>query len=48
MAGGAAASEELAEEMKADGYGKDVAACVDMAKELLGVSDHKPSASVAS
>ena len=48
LAGGAAVSEELAGEMKADGYGKDAAACVDKAKELLGVGDRKPSASVAS
>ena len=47
MAGGAAVSEELAKEMKADGYGKDAAACVDKAKELLGVADRKPSTSVA-
>lgn len=48
MAGGAAVSEELAAEMKADGYGKDAAACVDKAKELLGISGRKPSVSVAS
>lgn len=41
MAGGAALTQELAEEMKADGYGRDAVACVEKAKELLGISDEK-------
>jgi 5-methyltetrahydrofolate--homocysteine methyltransferase len=38
MVGGAPVTQEFAEDMGADGYGKDAIACVDMAKELLGVS----------
>ncbi len=38
MAGGAAVSQELAVEMKADAYGKDAMACVESAKELVGVT----------
>ncbi len=37
MVGGAPVTQEFAEDMGADGYGKDAIACVDMAKELLGV-----------
>ena len=37
MAGGAAVREDLSEEMGADGYGKDAIACVERAKELLGI-----------
>ena len=39
MAGGAALSEELAKEMKVDGYGRDAVACVEKAKELLGIEE---------
>ncbi len=39
MAGGAALTQALAEEMKADGYGKDAIACVEKAKELLGIGE---------
>ena len=38
MAGGAAVCRELADEMKADGYGKDAISCVESAKELVGVT----------
>ena len=37
MVGGAPVTQEVAEDMGADGYGKDAISCVDMAKELLGV-----------
>ena len=37
MVGGAPVTQEFAEDMGADGYGQDAIACVDMAKELLGV-----------
>ncbi len=36
MVGGAPVTQEFAEDMGADGYGKDAIACVDMAKELVG------------
>jgi 5-methyltetrahydrofolate--homocysteine methyltransferase len=39
MAGGAALTEQLAREMKADGYGKDALGCVEEAKQLLGLGD---------
>ena len=45
MAGGAALSVEMAKEMKADGYGRDAVACVEKAKELLGIEE-KPPASI--
>ncbi len=38
MVGGAPVTQEFAEDMGADGYGKDAIACVDMAKELLAGS----------
>jgi 5-methyltetrahydrofolate--homocysteine methyltransferase len=38
MVGGAPVTEEFAEDMGADGYGKDAIACVEKAKELLGVA----------
>ena len=37
MAGGAAVNQELATEMGCDGYGKDAIACVERAKEFVGV-----------
>jgi len=37
MVGGAPVTQEFAEDMGADGYGKDAISCVDMANELLGV-----------
>ena len=45
MAGGAALTQKLAEEMGVDGYGKDALACVETAKALLGIADAEPSAS---
>ena len=35
MVGGAPVTPEFAEDMGADGYGKDALACVELAKELL-------------
>ena len=35
MVGGAPLSEEFADDMGADGYGKDAIACVDLAKEFV-------------
>ena len=35
MVGGATVTPEFAEDMGADGYGKDALACVELAKELL-------------
>ena len=35
MVGGAPLSEEFADDMGADGYGKDAMACVDLAKEFV-------------
>jgi 5-methyltetrahydrofolate--homocysteine methyltransferase len=37
MVGGAPVTQEFADDMGADGYGKDALACVAMAKRLLGV-----------
>ena len=37
MVGGAPVTQEFADDMGADGYGKDALACVSLAKELLGV-----------
>ncbi len=37
MVGGAPLNQEFADEMGADGYGKDAMACVDLAKRLIGV-----------
>jgi 5-methyltetrahydrofolate--homocysteine methyltransferase len=37
MVGGAPVTQEFADDMGADGYGKDALACVAMAKSLLGV-----------
>jgi 5-methyltetrahydrofolate--homocysteine methyltransferase len=38
MVGGAPVTQEFADDMGADGYGKDAIACVDKAKELIGVT----------
>jgi 5-methyltetrahydrofolate--homocysteine methyltransferase len=38
MVGGAPVTQEFADDMGADGYGKDALACVELAKSLLGVS----------
>jgi 5-methyltetrahydrofolate--homocysteine methyltransferase len=37
MVGGAPVTQEFADDMGADGYGKDALACVALAKNLLGV-----------
>jgi len=37
MVGGAPLNQEFADDMGADGYGKDAMDCVDLAKRLLGV-----------
>ena len=37
MVGGAPVTQDFADEMGADGYGSNAMACVDMAKELLGI-----------
>ncbi len=37
MVGGAPLSQEFADDMGADGYGKDAIACVDLAKEFVGL-----------
>ena len=42
MVGGAPVTQEFADDMGADGYGKDAIACVEIAKELLGLSE-KPA-----
>ena len=41
LAGGAAVTKALADEMNADGYGKDAIACVEKAKELLGITSNR-------
>ena len=38
MVGGAPVTQEFADDMGADGYGKDAVACVDLAKRLLAES----------
>jgi 5-methyltetrahydrofolate--homocysteine methyltransferase len=38
MVGGAPVTQDFADDMGADGYGKDAVACVALAKQLLGVS----------
>jgi 5-methyltetrahydrofolate--homocysteine methyltransferase len=43
MVGGAPVTKEFAEDMGADGYGKDAIACVDLAKTLLGVEGAVPA-----
>ena len=39
MVGGAPVSQEFADDMGADGYGKDAIDCVDLARRLLGFED---------
>ena len=39
MVGGAPVTQEFADDMGADGYGKDAVACVELAKKLIG--EHK-------
>ncbi len=38
MVGGAPVSQEFADDMGADGYGKDAMECVELAKRLLGIA----------
>ncbi len=38
MVGGAPVTQDFADDMGADGYGKDAVACVTLAKQLLGVA----------
>jgi len=38
MVGGAPVTQEFADDMGADGYGKDAMACVSLAKRLMGVA----------
>jgi 5-methyltetrahydrofolate--homocysteine methyltransferase len=38
MVGGAPVTQEFADDMGADGYGKDAMACVELAKRLTCVS----------
>ncbi len=42
MVGGAPVTQEFADDMGADGYGKDAIACVEKAKELLGIEEPTP------
>ncbi|MCE2404065.1 MAG: corrinoid protein [Dehalococcoidia bacterium] len=42
MVGGAPVTQEFADDMGADGYGKDAIACVEKAKELLGIEEPAP------
>jgi len=46
MVGGAPVTQDYADEMGADGYGKDAIACVELAKKLVGIDElvHKRSA----
>ncbi len=37
VVGGAPVTQEFADDMGADGYGKDAVACVNLAKRLMGV-----------
>lgn len=39
MVGGAPVTQEFADDMGADGYGKDALACVELAKQLAGVQN---------
>ena len=42
MVGGAPVTQEFADDMGADGYGKDAIACVEMAKQLVDVEEPTP------
>ena len=44
MVGGAPVTQEFAEDMGADGYGKDAIACVELAKSLLAVDERESAA----
>ena len=43
MVGGAPVTQDFADEMGADGYGKDAIDCVETAKELLNLKQHLPT-----
>ncbi len=47
MVGGAPVTQEFADDMGADGYGKDAIACVEKTKQLLGIQDKSASSPVA-
>ena len=47
MVGGAPVTQEFAEDMGADGYGKDAIACVEMAKKLVEREEPVPAESAA-
>ena len=47
MVGGAPVTQEFADDMGADRYGKDAIACVDKAKELLGIGQERPQEAVS-
>ena len=40
-------TQEFADDMGADRYGKDAIACVDKAKELLGIGQERPQEAVS-
>ena len=42
MVGGAPVTQEFADDMGADGYAKDAIACVELAKQLVGVEELTP------
>ena len=42
MVGGAPVTQEFADDMGADGYGKDTIACVELAKQLVAVEEPTP------
>ena len=48
MVGGAPVTQEFAEDMGADGYGKDAIECVDLAKQLVGADGAVPADAAAS
>ncbi len=45
MVGGAPVTQEFADDMGSDGYGQDAIACVEKAKELLGIDEQAERAS---
>ena len=47
MVGGAPLSQEFADDMGADGYGKDAIVCVDLAKEFVGQTGVERSVAVS-
>ena len=47
MVGGAPLSQEFADDMGADGYGKDAIACVDLAKEFVSQTGIETSVAVS-